>query len=106
MADIHEKKDKNFVIAETDDYERLVPFFVENDLEFPEEDDIETPTDLVQCWKVTEREEPDETSEKYASEKEQAHRRIRTCEKTGGVYSRWDRCRSGVQEVSYRKSPS
>ena len=64
-----DKPDKNFVIAETDDYERLVPFFVENDLEFPEEDDIETPTDLVQCWKVTEREEPDETSEKYESEK-------------------------------------
>ena len=44
---------KNYVIAPTDDYERLVPFFVENDLEFPDEEDYEVPTDLVQCWKVT-----------------------------------------------------
>ncbi|MBQ6371248.1 MAG: GNAT family N-acetyltransferase [Firmicutes bacterium] len=35
-------------IRETEDYERLVPFFIENGLEFSEED--ETPTDLVKCW--------------------------------------------------------
>lgn len=35
-------------IAPTEDYERLVPFFIENGLEFSEED--ETPTDLVRCW--------------------------------------------------------
>ena len=35
-------------IASTEDYERLVPFFIENGLEFSEED--ETPTDLVRCW--------------------------------------------------------
>ena len=55
----------NFSIAETGDYERLVPFFIENDLEFPEEDDIQTPTDIVKCWKVTEGTEPDEESEEY-----------------------------------------
>lgn len=56
----------NFSIEETKDYERLVPFFIENDLEFPEEDDIETPTDLVKCWKVTEGREPNEESSEYA----------------------------------------
>lgn len=44
----------DFYIDETNDYERLVPFFVANDLEFPDEEDYEVPTDLVQCWKVTE----------------------------------------------------
>ena len=38
----------NYLIATTDDYERLVPFFVANDLEFPDEEDYEVPTDLVQ----------------------------------------------------------
>lgn len=61
--------EKKYIIAETGDYERLVPFFIENDLEFPEEDDIQTPTDLVRCWKVTEREEPDEGSKEYESRK-------------------------------------
>ncbi|MDR0356981.1 MAG: GNAT family N-acetyltransferase [Clostridiales Family XIII bacterium] len=37
-------------ILETDDYEGLVPFFIENGLEFSEEDD--TPVDLVKCWKA------------------------------------------------------
>ena len=37
----------NYVIATTGDYERLVPFFVANDLEFPDEEDYEVPTDLV-----------------------------------------------------------
>lgn len=55
----------NFCIAETKDYERLVPFFIENDLEFPEEEDIQTPTDLVKLWKVTEGMEPDEDSDEY-----------------------------------------
>lgn len=50
---------KNYVIAPTEDYERLVPFFVANDLEFPDEEDYEVPTDLVQCWKVTEGAEPE-----------------------------------------------
>ena len=57
----------NSVITTTDDYERLVPFFVANDLEFPDEEDYEVPTDLVQCWKVTEgaQPEPDEDSAEY-----------------------------------------
>ena len=60
----------NYVIATTDDYERLVPFFVANDLEFPDEEDYEVPTDLVQCWKVTEgaQPEPDEDSVEYKTD--------------------------------------
>lgn len=60
----------NFSIAETKDYERLVPFFIENDLEFPEEEDIQTPTDIVKCWKVTEGLEPPEDSPEYGLESE------------------------------------
>ena len=60
----------NYVITTTDDYERLVPFFVANDLEFPDEEDYEVPTDLVQCWKVTEgvQPEPDEDSVEYKTD--------------------------------------
>lgn len=36
----------------TENYDRLVPFFIENELEFSEEDP--TPTDLVRCWEVLE----------------------------------------------------
>lgn len=36
----------------TEDYEKLVRFFIENGLEFSEEDP--TPTDLVRCWEATE----------------------------------------------------
>lgn len=61
----------NYVIATTGDYERLVPFFVANDLEFPDEEDYEVPTDLVQCWKVTEgaQPEPDEDSAEYKTDR-------------------------------------
>ena len=61
----------NYLIATTDDYERLVPFFVANDLEFPDEEDYEVPTDLVQCWKVTEgaQPEPDEDSAEYKTDR-------------------------------------
>ena len=59
MINSKENNVKNYVIAPTDDYERLVPFFVANDLEFPDEEDYEVPTDLVQCWKVTEGAEPE-----------------------------------------------
>ena len=64
---IDSNKKLNYVIATPDDYERLVPFFVANDLEFPDEEDYEVPTDLVQCWKVTEgaQPEPDEDSAEY-----------------------------------------
>lgn len=44
----------SFRINETDEYEKLVPFFIENKLEFTEEDEEEVPTDLVKCWEITE----------------------------------------------------
>ena len=44
---------KEFIISETEEYTSLVPFFIENELEFTEEDAEEVPTDLVKCWKVT-----------------------------------------------------
>jgi len=47
---------KQYIISETEDYERLVPFFIENGLEFTEEDAEEVPTDLVRCWKIEELE--------------------------------------------------
>lgn len=39
-------------IRTTEEYEKLVPFFIENELEFSEEDP--TPTDLVRCWEAEE----------------------------------------------------
>ena len=67
---IDSNKKLNYVIATTNDYERLVPFFVANDLEFPDEEDYEVPTDLVQCWKVTEGAQPesDEDSVEYKTD--------------------------------------
>ena len=43
----------NFKISETEDYDRLVPFLIEQELEFTEEDLWEVPTDLVKCWEIT-----------------------------------------------------
>ena len=40
----------NFKVSETADYEKLVPFFIENGLEFSENDPV--PTDLVKCWEA------------------------------------------------------
>lgn len=40
----------NFKISVTEDYEKLVPFFIENKLEFSDEDPV--PTDLVKCWEI------------------------------------------------------
>jgi ribosomal protein S18 acetylase RimI-like enzyme len=37
-------------LTQTDDYEELSKFFIENELEFSEEDPV--PTDLVKCWKL------------------------------------------------------
>ena len=37
-------------IKKTDDYESLVPFFIENELEFSEDEAV--PTDIVQCWEA------------------------------------------------------
>lgn len=38
----------------TEDYGKLVPFFIENELEFSE--DEPTPTDLVRCWEAVDGE--------------------------------------------------
>lgn len=43
----------NYTIRETEDYAKLVPFFIENELEFTDEDAEEVPTDLVKCWEIT-----------------------------------------------------
>ena len=43
----------DYIISETEDYEKLVPFFIENELEFTEEDAEEVPTDVVTCWQIT-----------------------------------------------------
>ena len=51
---MNEYTDKTeYTISETEDYERLVPFFIENKLEFTEEDAEEVPTDIVKCWQIT-----------------------------------------------------
>ena len=43
-----------YIITETDDYESLVTFFIENGLEYAEDDEV--PTDLVKCWKAVDPE--------------------------------------------------
>ncbi|MDR1068574.1 MAG: GNAT family N-acetyltransferase [Clostridiales Family XIII bacterium] len=48
-------------IQQTDDYERLVPFFIENELEFSEEDEV--PTDIVACYAA---EFPDDKTHRLA----------------------------------------
>ena len=48
---------KKYFINETDEYEKLVSFFIENELEFTEEDAEEVPTDLVKCWQITDEDE-------------------------------------------------
>lgn len=45
---------KDYEIRETAEYQKLVPFFIENGLEFTDEDAEEVPTDIVKCWEVTE----------------------------------------------------
>lgn len=45
---------KDIRISVTEDYEKLVPFFIENQLEFSEDDPV--PTDLVKCWETTDAE--------------------------------------------------
>ena len=40
-----------FTMRSTDEYERLVRFFVENQLEFDGDDEVDT--DIVKCWKIT-----------------------------------------------------
>mgnify|MGYP003477910536 FL=1 len=40
-----------FKIQSTDEYERLVKFFVENELEFDGDEEVDT--DIIHCWKLT-----------------------------------------------------
>lgn len=40
-----------FTMRSTDEYERLVRFFVENQLEFDGDEEVDT--DIVKCWKIT-----------------------------------------------------
>lgn len=40
-----------FRIQTTDEYERLVKFFVENELEFDGDEEVDT--DIIHCWKMT-----------------------------------------------------
>ena len=40
-----------FTMSSTDEYERLVKFFVENQLEFDGDEEVDT--DIIQCWKIT-----------------------------------------------------
>ncbi len=46
------------VLQITKDYEKLVPFFIENELEFSEDEPV--PTDVVKCWQIIEEEDPQE----------------------------------------------
>jgi amino-acid N-acetyltransferase len=41
---------KNIRIQETKEYELLIKLFMDNDLEFSDEEPV--PTDLIKCWKV------------------------------------------------------
>jgi N-acetylglutamate synthase-like GNAT family acetyltransferase len=42
----------DYKVEVTEDYEGLIPFFVENELEFDTEE-IPVVTDIVKCWKIT-----------------------------------------------------
>ena len=44
-----------FTMSPTDEYERLVKFFVENHLEFDGDEEVDT--DIIKCWKVTQGED-------------------------------------------------
>lgn len=40
-----------FTMKSTDEYERLVKFFVKNQLEFDGDEEVDT--DIIKCWKIT-----------------------------------------------------
>jgi N-acetylglutamate synthase-like GNAT family acetyltransferase len=44
----------SIAIERTEDYEVLIPMFIEQGLEFSEEEEV--PTDIVACWKATDAE--------------------------------------------------
>lgn len=43
---------KKLIMDQTDEYERLVKFFVENQLEFDGDEEVDT--DIIKCYKMTE----------------------------------------------------
>ncbi len=43
----------NFKISEMDDYKKLVPFLIANELEFSEDELV--PEGLVKCWEITDK---------------------------------------------------
>ena len=49
-------------LVETDDYEGMIPFFIENELEYSEEEPPVT-EDIVKLWKITEESEDGEGPE-------------------------------------------
>lgn len=51
----------NIQISVTEDYEKLVPFFIKNGLEFSGDEPV--PTDLVKCWQIVKSGDADETED-------------------------------------------
>ncbi len=46
-----------FILRSTDEYDRLVKFFVENKLEFDGDEEVDT--DILKCWKISQAEGDD-----------------------------------------------
>lgn len=46
-----------FILRSTDEYDRLVKFFVENRLEFDGDEEVDT--DILKCWKITQADTED-----------------------------------------------
>lgn len=44
-----------FTMKSTDEYERLVKFFVQNELEFDGDEEVDT--DIIHCWKLTHKDD-------------------------------------------------
>ncbi len=54
-----------FVIRTTNEYERLVQFFVKNGLEFDGDEEVDT--DIIKCWKISQASQEDLTHIKDAN---------------------------------------
>ena len=53
-----------FVMRTTNEYERLVQFFVKNGLEFDGDEEVDT--DIIKCWKISQAVQADLTHIKDA----------------------------------------
>lgn len=53
-----------FIMRTTDEYERLVQFFVKNGLEFDGDEEVDT--DIIKCWKISQAVQDDLTHVKDA----------------------------------------